>query len=65
MPYIEVKNISKIYKMGETEIVANDNISFEIEKGELTIIVGPSGAGKSTVLNLLGGMDTPSLEKFL
>lgn len=61
MPYIEVKNISKIYKMGETEIVANDNISFEIEKGELTIIVGPSGAGKSTVLNLLGGMDTPSL----
>ncbi|MGM1048281.1 MAG: ABC transporter ATP-binding protein [Bacillota bacterium] len=44
--------------MGETTIIANDGIDFEIEKGEFTIIVGPSGAGKSTVLNILGGMDT-------
>ncbi|WP_425298619.1 ABC transporter ATP-binding protein [Paenibacillus uliginis] len=44
--------------MGETTIVANDGIDFEIEKGEFAIIVGPSGAGKSTVLNILGGMDT-------
>ncbi|WP_422661386.1 ABC transporter ATP-binding protein [Paenibacillus sp. EC2-1] len=44
--------------MGETTIVANDGIDFDIEKGEFAIIVGPSGAGKSTVLNILGGMDT-------
>lgn len=58
MAYIEVKNSYKRYKVGETEIVANHDISFEIEKGELVIILGASGAGKSTVLNILGGMDT-------
>lgn len=44
--------------MGESTIVANNNINFEIEKGEFVIILGPSGAGKSTVLNILGGMDS-------
>ena len=44
--------------MGDTKIVANDGVTFSIEKGEFVIIVGPSGAGKSTVLNILGGMDT-------
>ena len=58
MAYIEFKNVSKIYKMGEVEIKAVDNISFPIEKGEFVVIVGPSGAGKTTVLNILGGMDT-------
>ena len=57
--YVEVKNEYKRYKMGETTITANDDISFSIEKGELVIILGPSGAGKSTILNILGGMDTP------
>lgn len=52
-------NEYKRYQMGENTIVANNGISFEIEKGELAIILGPSGAGKSTVLNILGGMDTP------
>lgn len=56
--YIEVKNISKSYTMGEVVIKAIDNISFNIEKGELVVILGPSGAGKTTVLNILGGMDT-------
>ena len=46
------------YRMGESTIVANNNINFEIEKGEFVIILGPSGAGKSTVLNILGGMDS-------
>lgn len=58
MAYIEMKNSYKRYKTGDTEIVANNNINFEIEKGELVIILGSSGAGKSTVLNILGGMDT-------
>lgn len=58
MAYIKVKNLTKIYKMGEVEIKALDNVSFEIEKGELTVVLGPSGAGKTTILNILGGMDT-------
>lgn len=58
MAYIEMKNSYKRYKSGQSEIIANNDISFEIEKGELAIILGTSGAGKSTVLNILGGMDT-------
>lgn len=58
MAYIEVKNEYKRYQMGETTITANDGISFEVEKGEVSVILGPSGAGKSTVLNILGGMDS-------
>lgn len=58
MSYIEMKNSYKIYNEGKhNEIVANRDVSFEIEKGELAIILGNSGAGKSTILNLLGGMD--------
>jgi putative ABC transport system ATP-binding protein len=58
--YIEVKNEYKTYQMGETKIDANHDLSFECEQGQLTVILGPSGAGKSTVLNILGGMDTPT-----
>ena len=57
MPYIEFKNVVKEYKMGEVTIKALNKTSFEIEKGELVVIVGPSGAGKTTALNILGGMD--------
>lgn len=60
MAYIEVRNEFKKYQMGETEIIANNDLSFDVEKGQLTVILGPSGAGKSTVLNILGGMDTPT-----
>src|SRR5699024_5115656 len=59
MEYIEVKNESKHYQMGEKTITANNRLSCSVKKGELAIILGPSGAGKSTVLNILGGMDTP------
>ena len=58
MAYIEMRHCYKRYTSGETEIFANQDVSFEIEKGELVIILGASGAGKSTVLNILGGMDT-------
>ena len=56
--YVKLDKVSKIYKMGEVEIRAVDNISFEISKGEFVVVVGPSGAGKTTVLNIRGGMDT-------
>ena len=58
MTYIQVKNSFKRYQVGETEIIANHDMNFDIEKGEFVIILGASGAGKSTVLNILGGMDT-------
>ena len=60
MAYIEFRDVSKIYTMGQTQIRALDHISFAVEKGELCVIVGPSGAGKTTLLNILGGMDTAS-----
>ena len=58
MAYIEFKNVVKEYTMGDNKIRALDNANFEINKGELVVIVGPSGAGKTTALNVLGGMDS-------
>ncbi len=55
--YIDLKNVTKTYKMGELTIKATENVSFGIEKGELAVVLGPSGAGKTTILNILGGMD--------
>ena len=60
MAFIEFKDVSKIYTMGEVEIKAIDDVSFEVEKGEFVVVLGASGAGKTTILNILGGMDTSS-----
>ena len=60
MAYIDVIDETKQYQAGDTAILANDHVTFGVEKGELAIVLGSSGAGKSTVLNILGGMDTAS-----
>ncbi len=58
MSYIEFAGVSKIYKVGDTEIHALSDVNFTIEQGEICVVVGPSGAGKTTLLNVLGGMDS-------
>lgn len=65
MSFIEVKNLSKVYNIGERTVMANDKLNFEIEKNEFAIILGASGAGKSTFLNILGGLDSPSSGELL
>lgn len=65
MSFIQLENVRKRYQMGEVMIDAVTGTSFEIEKGEVTVIVGSSGAGKTTVLNLLGGMDRADEGKIL
>ena len=63
--FVSLRNVSKIYQMGEVEIRAVDGIDFDIEKGEFVVVVGPSGAGKTSVLNILGGMDTATTGQVL
>jgi putative ABC transport system ATP-binding protein len=65
MAYIEFNNISKTYQMGEVEIKALNKASFEVDEGELVVILGPSGAGKTTCLNILGGMDSATSGSFI
>lgn len=60
MNIVELKGVSRVYKSGEHEVKALDNVNLEIEQGKFVVILGPSGAGKSTLLNLLGGLDSPS-----
>ncbi len=65
MAYIEFDHITKEYRTGETSVLALDDASFQVEKGELAVILGASGAGKTTALNILGGMDTATSGRIL
>ena len=60
MNIVELKNVSRVYKSGDREIKALNNVNLEIEQGKFVVILGPSGTGKSTLLNLLGGLDSPT-----
>ena len=58
MAFVEFRDVSKVYQMGEVQVAAVRDMDFDIEQGEFVVIVGPSGAGKTTLLNMLGGMDS-------
>ncbi len=60
MAFVEFRDVRKVYRMGEVEVAAVDGMTFDIDRGELVVVVGPSGAGKTTLLNMLGGMDSCS-----
>lgn len=61
MALVELRNVSKIYRLGEEEIRALDDVSMDIDEGEFISIIGPSGSGKSTLMHILGCLDSPSL----
>lgn len=65
MAFVTFENVGKIYKTGDVEVHALKGVDFEIEKGEICVVVGQSGAGKTTLLNILGGMDTLTSGKVL
>ena len=64
-PLIELKNIYKVYQMGDTEVRASDGINLKIYQGEFVSIVGKSGSGKSTIMNIIGALDVPTSGEYI
>ncbi len=60
MAVLEVKELTKKYGEGESEVIALDHVSFSVERGEFVAIIGASGSGKSTLMNMIGGIDYPT-----
>lgn len=60
MAIVELKDVTRIYRTGDHELRALDNVNISLDEGKFVVILGPSGAGKSTLLNLLGGLDSPT-----
>src|SRR5437764_10858483 len=60
MPLVELRNVSKIYRLGEEEIRAHEDVTLDIDEGEFISIIGPSGSGKSTLMHILGCLDSPT-----
>ncbi len=60
MAVLEVKELTKKYGEGESEVIALDHVSFSVERGEFVAIIGASGSGKSTLMNMIGGIDHPT-----
>jgi len=65
MPIIELKNVYKIYKMGNSEVYALNNVNFKVNKGEFILFLGPSGSGKSTLMHIVGCLDKPTKGKVI
>ena len=65
MEVLRVEHLSKVYGQGDTKVVALDDVSFSVNKGEFVAIIGPSGSGKSTLLHMLGGVDRPTSGKVI
>ena len=64
MAVLEVKELTKKYGEGESEVIALDHVSFSVERGEFVAIIGASGSGKSTLMNMIGGIDYPTNSLF-
>ncbi len=59
-PLFEIRDLAKVYRMGEVEVHALRNVNLTLDEGEFVVLLGPSGSGKSTLLNIIGGLDVPT-----